>query len=220
MNRNDKLQGILWDNDGVLVETEYLFYLANKELLLRYSLELSEEDYFEWYLKRNVGAWHLLSDIGIDEEQISELRAQRNALYSEKIEQAQQLALYGVENLLQTLHGKVPMGVVTSSYKEHFEAIHQRLNMRQYFDFVLANGDYAQSKPSPEPYILGLNKLGKRATNCVVVEDSPRGLQAAKAAGIRCIILRGRVTAGYDFRGAYTIVDNTEELADVLMNLV
>jgi beta-phosphoglucomutase-like phosphatase (HAD superfamily) len=60
-----KIEGILWDNDGVLVDTERLFYQSNRELFLPFGVDLSELDFFNWYLADNCGAWHLLAHLGI-----------------------------------------------------------------------------------------------------------------------------------------------------------
>ncbi len=214
------LQGILWDNDGVLVDTEHLFFAANKELLNSYGLDLSEEDFFNWYLIRNIGSWHLFQSIGLTDEQLPEIRRKRNDIYNRKLVEAEDLAVEGIKPVLQSLHKKVPMGIVTSAYRHHFETIHARLDLRDFFDFVLTNEDYEGSKPSPAPYLSGLSRLAIPPEECLVVEDSPRGLAAAKAAGIRCIILRHSLMKSYEFGGAYHIVDNVTELAATLQDLL
>jgi beta-phosphoglucomutase-like phosphatase (HAD superfamily) len=89
-----------------------------------------------------------------------------------------------------------------------------------HFEFVLTHESYASSKPSPEPYLLGLERLQLNAADCLVVEDSPRGLQAATAAGIRCIILRNALTRGHDFPGAYRVVDTMPQLLDEIEQLM
>ena len=94
------------------------------------------------------------------------------------------------------------MGVVTSANREHFDIIHRRLDLVRHFRFVLTAEDYRHTKPSPDPYLLGLKRLGLEAGQCLVVEDSPRGLEAARAAGIPCIVLRHELTLGHDFAGA------------------
>ncbi len=214
------LKGILWDNDGVLVDTEHLYYLSNKELLSEYNLDLTESDYFEWYLMRNIGSWHLLEGIGLTKEDQPLIRKRRNAIYTRKLVEATELVKEGIEPLVKSLYRKVPMGIVTSAFREHFDTIHARLKLRDYFDFVLTNEDYEGSKPSPTPYLCGLDRLGIQAENCVVIEDSPRGLAAARAANLRCIILRHKLMAGFDFQGAYKVVDSVSELQDVLMELM
>jgi beta-phosphoglucomutase-like phosphatase (HAD superfamily) len=68
--------------------------------------------------------------------------------------------------------------------------------------------------------LLGLERLGLDAAQCVVVEDSPRGLQAASAAGLRCIVLRNALTRHYDFPGALRVVDDMAQLRAVLEELM
>lgn len=209
------LQAILWDNDGVLVDTERLFYEANRELFRPLGLELSEQHFFDWYLADNRGAWHLLEP-AMDEAQIEAARAHRNDRYALRLASEHIPAIAGAAEVLASLAPRVRMAVVTSSIREHFDIIHGRLPLRRHFEFVLTHESYAHSKPSPEPYLLGLERLGVAAADALVVEDSPRGLQAAMAAGIRCVVLRNALTRGHDFPGAYRVVDTmTELLAEI-----
>ncbi len=214
------IHGILWDNDGVLVDTEHLFFTANKELLNSYGMDLSESDFFNWYLIRNIGSWHLFQKAGMTEKDLPLIRKKRSEIYNQKLLEAKDLAIDGIRPILQQLHKKVPMGIVTSAYRHHFDTIHAHLNLRDYFDFVLTNEDYEGSKPSPAPYLCGLNKIGLPASQCVVIEDSPRGLAAAQAAGIRCIIMRHKLMKTFHFKGAYKVVNNTNELGEVIQNLL
>lgn len=207
-----RLEGILWDNDGVLVDTERLFYQSNRELFLPFGIDLSELDFFNWYLADNCGAWHLLEHLGMSGERIAELREGRNRRYAELLLDAAVAPMDGVAELLSALSPRLAMGVVTSSMGSHFELIHSRLDLLRHFRFVLTAEHYANSKPSPEPYLLGLQKLGLAPGQCVVVEDSPRGLQAATAAGLRCIVLRNALTRHYDFPGAWRIADDVDAL--------
>jgi HAD superfamily hydrolase (TIGR01509 family) len=207
------IQGILWDNDGVLVDTEHLFYEANRELFLAHQIELSESDFFTWYLADNCGAWHLLTARGITEAQIAQYRDERNRRYGARLQSEGVPAIDGVGAVLESLAPRIPMAVVTSANRSHFEIIHARLDLMRHFQFVLTAEDYRNSKPSPEPYLLGLERLGVAAADCLVIEDSPRGLQAARAAGIECIVLRHRLTRGHGFDGAYRVVDSMAELA-------
>jgi HAD superfamily hydrolase (TIGR01509 family) len=205
------LRAILWDNDGVLVDTEQLFYEANRELFLPLGLELSMQHFFDWYLADNCGAWHLLEP-RLSEAQAEELRSVRNRRYAARLASEHIPAIDGVAATLAALSPRVRMGVVTSSNADHFDIIHQRLDLRRHFEFVLTHESYTHSKPSPEPYLLGLEHMGVRADEALVIEDSPRGLQAATAAGIRCIILRNALTRHYDFPGAWRVVDTMAQV--------
>ena len=208
------VEAILWDNDGVLVDSERLFFEANRELLASLGAELTPEGFFEWYLLDNCGGWHLLGEPS--EAQIELWRAERNQIYSRKLADAGNLAMPGIASVLNAVAPHYRMGIVTSSYREHFELIHQDLALTQHFEFVLAAEDYSGSKPDPEPYRQGLKRLGLTAERCLVIEDSPRGLAAANAAGIRCIVLRHPLTRHHEFDGAWHVVDSLAELSALL----
>jgi HAD superfamily hydrolase (TIGR01509 family) len=205
------LRASFLDNDGVLVDTERLFYEANRELFRPLGLELSERHFFDWYLADNCGAWHLLEP-ELSEAQIDAQRDGRNLRYAARLAAEHIPAIDGVAEVLASLSPRLRMGVVTSSNRDHFDIIHGRLDLVRHFEFVLTHESYTHSKPSPEPYLLGLERLGLRAEEALVVEDSPRGLQAASAAGIRCIILRNALTRSHDFPGAYRVVDTMPQL--------
>ena len=210
------VEAILWDNDGVLVDTERLFFEANRELLASLGAELTPEGFFAWYLLDNCGGWHLLGEPSA--AQIEIWRAERNRLYSRKLADAGSLAMPGIAALLEAVAPHYRMGIVTSSYREHFDLIHQDLALTRHFEFILAAEDYCGSKPDPEPYLQGLKRLGLSAGQCLVIEDSPRGLAAANAAGIPCIVLRHPLTRSHDFSGALAVVDSLDELAEMLKN--
>ena len=205
------LSAILWDNDGVLVNTERFYFEANRIYLARHGVDLSEAQYFEYYLADNRGAWHLL-DPHAGKEQIARWRQERNAIHLQLLEDAESLLMPGIEHVLERLHGRVAMGIVTSATSESFGTIHRKHDILRHFHFALTAGTYAKSKPSPEPYLAGLARLGTPAAECLVVEDSPRGLQAARAAGLRCIILRNSLMGRFDFEGAYRVVDSVEDV--------
>jgi HAD superfamily hydrolase (TIGR01509 family) len=122
----------------------------------------------------------------------------------------------GVTTVLEALHGKYVMGVVTSSRKDHFDVIHQRTNLLKYFDFVLTASDFTRVKPDPEPYLRAVARTGLDPADCVAIEDSARGLTAAKGAGIRCIVVPTPLTRGATFTGAERVLDNINDLLAVL----
>ena len=212
------IKGILWDNDGVLVDTEKLFFKANQDLFKEHRITLTEQQFFEWYLVKNHGAWHLLTDQSADD--IIQLRNYRDALYTDYLLTNTQLEIAGMQHLVHQLSEHIPMGIVTSSKRHHFEMIHARTNFLPYFKFVITEDMVATSKPSPEPYLLGLKHLGIDAKDALVIEDSPRGLQAAISAGIKCIVLRHSLMRDFAFDGAYRVANSVEELRREVFELI
>ena len=210
------IQALLWDNDGVLVNTEELFYQANREFFLDRDINLTRANFFDWFLADSCGAWHLL-DLAPGE--ITACRAERNRRYNALLTDAPQLQVPGIDTLLSRLVSRVRMGIVTSARPKDFHTIHSRLALLPHFEFVVAEGDYALSKPAPDPYLRALTLLGLAPQDCLVIEDSPRGLASAQAAGIGCIVIRSALTANCAFHGARHVVDSCQELGELLLSL-
>lgn len=209
------IKAIFWDNDGVLVETEHLYFLATQRILASSGITLTEQMYIELLLVQNRGAWHLALEKGITPDEIASLRLKRDELYSQLLK-TESRVVDGVKETLDKLRGRFLMGIVTSSKRSHFDVIHQSSGLLDYFDFALTREDYVHSKPHPEPYLTAINKSGFKADECVAVEDSQRGLIAAAAAGLSCIIIPNGLTAGQDFSGALRVLSAVRELPNEL----
>ena len=206
-------KAILWDNDGVLVDTERWYYEATKRVMKEEGYSLTLDVYRKTFLKSNSGAWHLLKDC--NKEYIRKLRKRRNLIYSSLL-QTKDIYIQGLSEILSKLNNKYKMGIVTSSRKEHFDIIHKRSNILKYFDFVITSNDFSYSKPSPEPYLIGINSTGYKASSCLAIEDSERGVNSAKKADLFCFALPNDMTAAGDFRKADVILDN---LNDIFLHL-
>ena len=205
------IKAIFWDNDGVLVDTERLYFLATQRVLATVGVTLTKEQYIEFFLVQGKGAWHLAAQQGISASAIEQLRHERNMLYG-KLLSEEHFLMDGVRDVLEALHKKYVMGIVTSSDPDHFEIIHRTTGLLPYFQFALTSGDYKNSKPHPEPYLKALERSGCRKEECLVIEDSERGLIAAKEAGLRCIVVPGELTRGQKFHGAYKVLESLREL--------
>ena len=167
-------KAILWDNDGVLVDTEHLYCEATRQVFASAGITLDDDDYRNMFLTGNMGAWDRLIALGRTPTDIARIREERNDIYSALLH-GRDHAIDGVKEMLRALHGRYTMGVVTSSRRDHFEIIHASSGLLRYFDFVLTREQYLNSKPDPEPYLAGIAKTGCSAAQCLTVEDSPRG---------------------------------------------
>src|SRR5262245_66046602 len=114
------VKAIFWDNDGVLVDTERLYFLATQRVLATVGIPLTKEDYIELFLVQGKGAWHLAEAKGVCLNAIEELREERNTLYSTLLSQ-QPLIIDGVREVLHVLHRTYVMGIVIRSRNDHFE---------------------------------------------------------------------------------------------------
>ena len=209
------IKAIFFDNDGILVDTEVLYFRANKEIFSKLGVELNEETYAENFLKRSKGVWHLAEQMGFTKDEVLELRDKRNKIYSELLKTDLKI-INGAEDVLKHFYAKLMMGIVTSSRRDHFEIIHSRTGFRKYFDFEITSDECNETKPSPKPYLTALEKSGFKKEECIIVEDSERGLKAAVAAGIKCYVIPTELTKHSNFTGAEKILSKISELKEMV----
>ncbi len=205
---------ILFDNDGVLVETEMWYFRANVEILETMGLRLDEVRYRDIMIN-GLSAFLLAEEAGFDSAAVEAARDRRNLLYQHYL-QTEEIAIDGVKEVLAALKEKYRMGIVTSARREDFELIHAKRGITEPMEFVLCSGEYERAKPHPDPYLKGLALFGGEKAEAVVVEDSQRGLRSAVSAGIDCVIVKNRFTKGHDFSSATHRIDTLYELEKLL----
>jgi len=211
----EAFDAIFFDNDGILVDTEPLFLQATQEILATVDVILTGEAYHEISMRRGGTVFDLATARGISDDEIQTLRTSRSRRYSELIDQGVRI-LDGVAETLERLHGILPMAIVTSSDREHFDRIHSQTQLGRFFDFVLASGDYTHHKPHPEPYLSAASRIGAAPGRCLVIEDAERGVRSATAAGMSCVAIPNGLSKAGSFEGAHRILDSMHELPRLL----
>ena len=212
------IRAVFWDNDGVLVDTEKLYFQATKELLARVGVTLTAPLFKRISMTEGMSAFTLAAERGIPQEAIDRLHEERNRRYTELLACGVRV-MEGVEETLGLLQGRVTQAIVTSSRRDHFQTMHRRTGLLPHFDFVLTREDFSRSKPDPEPYLRAMARCALPPESCLVVEDSPRGVAAAVAAGIRCIAVPNELTRDEAFKGAWRVVESCRDIPDAMKEL-
>lgn len=207
---------ILFDHDGVLVDTEPWYYKAGERALAEIGFVLDEEEYLR-DMSQGRGTWAQARAAGIDEQTIGRLREVRNDYYQDYL-RTEAIEIDGVVDALAELSSYVRMAIVTTARRVDFELIHQKRRIRQFMEFVLVREDYRLAKPHPEPYLTGLRRFGASKEEALVVEDSARGLKSAVAAGIDCAVVRNDFTSAQDFSQASHRIKTLAELKRIVLD--
>ena len=210
-----KKELILFDNDGVLVETEQWFYQANKEVLESVGIPLPINKYMQIMINGK-SALDLLDVKGFSPVEKEELRQKRIIRYQEYLH-TKNLKIPNVIKTLKKLKSHYKMAIVTTCMPDDFDIIHQNEEITKFMDKIFTRNDYKKSKPHPEPYQTALDYFGISPERAVVIEDSERGLQSAIAANIDCIIIENQFTKSHNFSKASKILQKFTELPDILI---
>lgn len=210
------IKAIFWDNDGVLVDTEHLYFEASREALRQVGIELRLAQFAHISLGLGKSSLCLAAQQGISDNTLAALRQYINQRYAELLQNGA-TPIEGASETLKALHGKVAMAIVTSSRRDHFDLIHRNNGLLGFFDFILTREDYQYSKPNPEPYLKALEISGLRAEECLVVEDTRRGFEAARQAGLRCVVMPNRLASDNDFNEAFQVIRKLQELPPLVL---
>ena len=189
---------ILFDHDGVLVDTELWYFKAGEHALADIGVAVDRGQYLR-DMSQGLGTWAQAKAAGVDELTINRQRDVRSVYYQEYL-RTEAIEIDGVVEALAELSQSVCMAIVTTAKRADFELIHQKRQITTYMDFVLVREDYTRAKPDPEPYLTGLKRFGAAREETLVVEDSSRGLSSAVAAGIDCVIVHNDFTKSQDFK--------------------
>ena len=210
-------QYILFDHDGVLVDTEFWYYRAGERALADIGFTLDRDQYLR-DMTQGMATWAQARAAGVDEQTISRQREVRDVYYQEYL-RTEDIEIEGVLQTLEELADTYRLAIVTTSKRADFALIHEERSILDYMEFYLDREDYERAKPHPEPYLRGLERFGATAAETVVIEDSARGLESAVAAGIDCIVVANEFTASHDLSKATAKVATFRELPSAIKGL-
>ncbi|MGF7229046.1 MAG: HAD family hydrolase [Candidatus Saccharibacteria bacterium] len=204
-----KYEAALFDLDGVILDSEPLHVAAFRATLENYGHSLSTHDYKECFAGKTDEAGFESYFKFIDENvDLSILMDEKAKKYLELA--GNQLVPYpGVVQLIRSLARSMPLALVTGSLRAEAEVALRTFEITDCFKIIVAAEDISQSKPSPEGYNKAAALLGTPSTHCVVVEDSPNGIKAARAAGADCIAVTNTHTES-ELQDATNVVNQLE----------
>ena len=187
---NDNIKAILFDMDGVVIDSEKLYSQTEKKLLAQYGVKFDESD------------WHYIK--GCTEKQFYDLvyskfniNIPRNQLIDKgrnflKMVFTQELEyMNGFNEIYSIFKKKYKLALVTSTGPELVNHINSLLSIYEKFDVVITSEDTTIHKPQPEPYLIAMERLQLQPNQCIIFEDSIQGIKAGKAAGSYVIALEG-----------------------------
>jgi HAD superfamily hydrolase (TIGR01509 family) len=209
------IKAVLWDNDGLLLDSEALFFEMTRSFFAGAGLHLDEAYWGIEYLGNARHSHQIALDLGLSEELAGPLLERRNAAFVERIRSSVPL-MPRVRETFEALHGNVRLALVTGSPRDKVELMHGPEGLLDRFDVIVTDDDVRNAKPHPEPYLTAIDLLGLAPEECLAVEDSNRGLASAHAAGIACIVVPNALTRVQRFELAHAV---EEDVSGVLKHL-
>ncbi len=193
------MDALIFDFDGVVVDSEPIHFAGFKHVLAQAGLEMSEQKYYADYLGYDDHDCLAVAsaDQGqpFSEDQIAQLTAAKTAYVQDAFRQSIEALPGAAEIITQAAHAEIPLAICSGALREEIELAATTIGLREHFGVIVSAEDVDRGKPDPEGYLKALGQLRQAVSRelqpfrCVVVEDSPAGIQAAKQANMRVLAL-------------------------------
>ena len=208
--------GIIWDVDGTLVDTSELHFGAWLELACQLKKPFSREQFAATFGRRNPEIIREVFGTDYTDQEIDELGRRKEELYRAAARKGVTL-LPGVRALLEDLHAAgCDQAIGSSAPRENLDLILRLTQTERFFDAVVSQEDTQRGKPDPQVFLVAAAKLGVPPASCLVVEDAPSGVEAARAGGMKCIAVAyagNHSPASLKEAGADLVVKTLEEVS-------
>jgi beta-phosphoglucomutase len=194
------LKAVLFDFNGVIIKDEPIHLQLIDEILLQENLQPQKLHERQACLGRSDRAYFqdLLKNRGrvVTEEYLTQLLQRKAEAYLLELEKLEKLPLYpGIEDLIfQVRSQHLQLGLVSGALRQEIEPVLERAKLIEYFHVIVAGDDINTSKPQPEGYLLAVEKfnqaypeLNLQTQECLAIEDTPAGIQAAKRAQMQVV---------------------------------
>ena len=193
------LGAIIFDFDGIIVDTEPTIYQVFREMAEREGWPLSEQEYFGRYLALHDRA--LIHDLfeshgrKLRPGRLEELMQWKTGRYMERVKDGLP-ALPGAVEFIEKVSAQYPLAIATGSIRQEVEHLLKKLDLLPKFPILISADQFGPSKPDPECFLMALELLrklpgtagnGLKAAYCLVIEDSPAGVDGAHRAGMKCL---------------------------------
>ena len=212
----DGTKAVIFDFDGLMIESESIGYQVWRQVVAELGSEMSEALYREFIGKTPEATIDLVCEtLGLS---ISPWDLHKR-YWSQRTETmcVEARAEEGLVTLIEDLHQhQVPLGVASNSPTDYVERVLDALQLRHRFQSVIGSDQVAEGKPAPDVYLATAAALTVDPQDCLAIEDSPTGLQAALNAGMRCFVVPNENLEEEDFSGAESRFNSLSEVLAAL----
>jgi HAD superfamily hydrolase (TIGR01509 family) len=206
----DRYRAVVFDMDGLLLDTEVLWQRAEAELFRRHGAEYTIADALAVMgTSFDVTARYFAERLGQPAERGAALVDELRVLMLEELRREVN-ARPGAVELVERLRSRIPLALASNSSRTLVDAALQTAGLTDAFDHIVTADDVAHPKPAPDLYLLACERLGVAPARALALEDTAPGIAAAKAAGLTCIAVPQ--FAETDASAADRVIDSLEEL--------
>lgn len=208
------IKTVIFDMDGVIVDTEPVHYYAYQQHFYHLEIEVSDVVYASFTGNSTKNVYQKLKEAFRLEHEIEDLVNHKRQLFNNAFDTKEDLDLLpGVRQLIEDLHSNgIQLILASSASKVTISRVFNRFGLHQYFTHIVSGEDFPKSKPDPAIFVKAAELSGDEKHECIVIEDSTNGVKAAKAAGLYCVGYNSAHSKMQELAEADVVISDFNEL--------
>jgi beta-phosphoglucomutase len=204
-------KSILWDMDGVIADSYSFHFAAWQETFAKRGIKLTKEDFTKLFGTRNDFIIGSIMGRELPERDVKIMVQEKEENFRRKARGSIKPFPGAVRLLNAIKKGIFKLGLVSSAPRENIDLVLSELDLEGIFDCIVFGQEVSESKPGPQIHLLAAKKLEVTPNDCVVIEDSPLGVRAARTAGMKCLAI-ANTHPRQELEEADKVVDSLEEV--------
>lgn len=207
-----RAQAVIFDLDGVLVDSEPLYFKALNYVLQANSAAPLKDEENRGLIGTTVEhTWNAIMKMRSLPLPLEYYIARYSERVAQDIESDMEVVAGATIIIKQARAEDIPIAVASSSFRKWVDQKLRVIGLGDQFDFVIAGDEIERGKPAPDIYLEAANRLAVPPGRCLAIEDSPSGISAAVAAGMYVVGVRTAATSGLDISSAHQVIDSLED---------
>jgi beta-phosphoglucomutase family hydrolase len=206
------IKAVIFDMDGVISDTEHLHVQAGNQSLKAFNITISKEEADSYSGMPDRSLFRLIAEKHGLNTNIDEIIKKKDNILIELIVKHLKAVDGSIELIKRVKDNKLKLAVASSTRDETIDLILRKLDVKSFFDVIFSGNRLDKPKPYPDVFLLTAKKLDIKPEECLVIEDTKNGVQAAKSAGMKCIGLRNKNSGNQDLSAADLIVDDLNKI--------
>ncbi len=213
------MKAIIFDMDGLMIDSECLYFQAEREIGRAFGRNVRDEILWKMMGRNPIEGMEILvreSELPVSPQDAVRMR---NDLMRRKM-RTDLRVMPGLPQIIEAFFGRLKLAISTGAQEEFLDIAVDQLGIRDKFDVLQASDGIVKGKPDPEIYLKTCERLGLKPEECFVLEDSENGVRAARQAGCFVIAVPSEYTKTQDFRSACLVASDLHDAANFIREFV
>ncbi len=205
------MKAIIFDMDGVIINSEPVHFEVEQELLEKLGGKMSKEAHVAFVGTTDHYMWSTLKERFNLEAAVEEIIEIKKEMFLERLDEIELMDNFK-ELMLSLYNEGYPMAIASSNNRKTVDKIVEKFGLSKYMKFIISGEEVHKGKPDPEIFLTAAKKINVEAKHCLVIEDASNGVKAAKAAKMKCVGLENIYSGNQDLSEADLVINNLAEL--------